>query len=64
MTKTITQKALNFLATFSNLVISAKTFEAEPLLEEELLPFSNSQRAESGASIQEMGIGAVQTNWT
>ena len=43
MTKSITQEALNFLSTFSNLVVPTKTFETEPLFEEELLPFRNSQ---------------------
>ena len=43
MTKSITQEALNFLSTFSNLVIPTKTLQAEPLLEKKLLPFCNSQ---------------------
>ena len=56
MTKSITQEALNFLSTFSNLVVPTKTFETESLLKEKLFPFRDSQRAESGASIQKMCI--------
>ena len=56
MTKAITQKALNFLTTFSNLMVAAKAFQAETLLEQKLLPFWHSQLAEHGTSIQKMSI--------
>ena len=56
VTKSIAQETLNLFKTFSYLMVSAKTFQAETLLEQKLLPFWNTQFTELGASIQEMGI--------
>ena len=56
VTKAITQKALDLFTTFTNLMIAAKAFQAETLLEQKLLPFWHSQLAEHGTSIQKMCI--------
>ena len=51
VTKSIAQETLNFLKTLSNLMVSAKTFQAEALLEQKLLPLWNTQFTELGTSI-------------
>ena len=56
VTKTITQKALNFLTAFTNLMVTAEALQTKTLLEQELLPFWHSQLAKHGTSIQKMSI--------
>ena len=41
MTETGAQKTLNLLTTITNEVIAPHALEAQPLLEQELLPFLN-----------------------
>ena len=56
VTKSIAQETLDLFKTFSYLMVSSETFQAEALLEQKLLPLWNTQFTELGASIQEMGV--------
>ena len=56
VTKPIAQETLDFLTTFSNLMITSKALQAQALLEKKLFPLWNTQFTELGASIQKMGI--------
>ena len=51
VTKSIAQKTLDFLPAFPNLMVSAKTFQAEALLKQKLLPFWYTQFTEFGTSV-------------